>query len=167
MDQLNLKVIQNSPVWKVEFTVVPGRENNNDRDCSLIGTLGFPSVSIPVRDIMPAKCVCVSVLCFVKPNLTFSLPPSLSPRLLRALPCRRGSPLLIGVRSKYELSTENIPIQYNSGELCSFPLSASIRLRCTLNLSHAAAMSVYTPARTDTHTLHSGRTNPGFLHEPA
>uniref|UniRef100_A0A8C7KRJ9 glutamine--fructose-6-phosphate transaminase (isomerizing) n=1 Tax=Oncorhynchus kisutch TaxID=8019 RepID=A0A8C7KRJ9_ONCKI len=31
----------------------------------------------------------------------------------------RGSPLLIGVRSKYELSAEHIPIQYNSGELCS------------------------------------------------
>uniref|UniRef100_A0A8C8FQ19 glutamine--fructose-6-phosphate transaminase (isomerizing) n=1 Tax=Oncorhynchus tshawytscha TaxID=74940 RepID=A0A8C8FQ19_ONCTS len=32
------------------------------------------------------------------------------------------SPLLIGVRSKYELSAEHIPIQYNTGELCS-PLS--------------------------------------------
>ncbi|XP_076021104.1 glutamine--fructose-6-phosphate aminotransferase [isomerizing] 2 [Genypterus blacodes] len=32
-----------------------------------------------------------------------------------AVATRRGSPLLIGVRSKYELPTENIPIQYNSG----------------------------------------------------
>ncbi|XP_071765813.1 glutamine--fructose-6-phosphate aminotransferase [isomerizing] 2 isoform X1 [Centroberyx gerrardi] len=31
-----------------------------------------------------------------------------------AVGTRRGSPLLIGVRSKYELSTEHIPIQYNS-----------------------------------------------------
>uniref|UniRef100_A0A6Q2X234 glutamine--fructose-6-phosphate transaminase (isomerizing) n=1 Tax=Esox lucius TaxID=8010 RepID=A0A6Q2X234_ESOLU len=31
-----------------------------------------------------------------------------------AVATRRGSPLLIGVRSKYELSTEQIPIQYNS-----------------------------------------------------
>uniref|UniRef100_A0A8C7N4J5 glutamine--fructose-6-phosphate transaminase (isomerizing) n=1 Tax=Oncorhynchus kisutch TaxID=8019 RepID=A0A8C7N4J5_ONCKI len=36
-----------------------------------------------------------------------------------AVATRRGSPLLIGVRSKYELSAEHIPIQYNSGELCS------------------------------------------------
>ncbi|KAG5844209.1 hypothetical protein ANANG_G00159800 [Anguilla anguilla] len=32
-----------------------------------------------------------------------------------AVATRRGSPLLIGVRSKYELSTEQIPIQYNNG----------------------------------------------------
>ncbi|XP_036404651.1 glutamine--fructose-6-phosphate aminotransferase [isomerizing] 2-like [Megalops cyprinoides] len=32
-----------------------------------------------------------------------------------AVATRRGSPLLIGVRSKYELSTEHIPIQYNCG----------------------------------------------------
>uniref|UniRef100_A0A8P4GKI5 glutamine--fructose-6-phosphate transaminase (isomerizing) n=1 Tax=Dicentrarchus labrax TaxID=13489 RepID=A0A8P4GKI5_DICLA len=32
-----------------------------------------------------------------------------------AVSTRRGSPLLIGVRSEHELSTENIPIQYNSG----------------------------------------------------
>uniref|UniRef100_A0A8C8LYT7 glutamine--fructose-6-phosphate transaminase (isomerizing) n=1 Tax=Oncorhynchus tshawytscha TaxID=74940 RepID=A0A8C8LYT7_ONCTS len=38
------------------------------------------------------------------------------------------SPLLIGVRSKYELSAEHIPIQYNTGELCS-PLSDSITLQ--------------------------------------
>uniref|UniRef100_A0A4W5R9S7 glutamine--fructose-6-phosphate transaminase (isomerizing) n=1 Tax=Hucho hucho TaxID=62062 RepID=A0A4W5R9S7_9TELE len=31
-----------------------------------------------------------------------------------AIATRRGSPLLIGVRSKYELSMEQIPIQYNS-----------------------------------------------------
>ncbi|KAE8286018.1 Glutamine--fructose-6-phosphate aminotransferase [isomerizing] 2 [Larimichthys crocea] len=31
-----------------------------------------------------------------------------------AVATRRGSPLLIGVRSEHELSTENIPIQYNS-----------------------------------------------------
>ncbi|KAM9377021.1 glutamine--fructose-6-phosphate aminotransferase [isomerizing] 2 isoform 1-T1 [Pholidichthys leucotaenia] len=30
---------------------------------------------------------------------------------------RRGSPLLIGVRSEQELSTEHIPVQYNSGHL--------------------------------------------------
>ncbi|XP_066573046.1 glutamine--fructose-6-phosphate aminotransferase [isomerizing] 2 isoform X2 [Amia ocellicauda] len=34
-----------------------------------------------------------------------------------AVATRRGSPLLIGVRSKYELSTQHIPIQYNSGHL--------------------------------------------------
>ncbi|KAJ8387869.1 hypothetical protein AAFF_G00149040 [Aldrovandia affinis] len=32
-----------------------------------------------------------------------------------AVATRRGSPLLIGIRSKYELSTEQIPIQYNNG----------------------------------------------------
>uniref|UniRef100_A0A4W6CDU9 Glutamine--fructose-6-phosphate aminotransferase [isomerizing] 1 n=1 Tax=Lates calcarifer TaxID=8187 RepID=A0A4W6CDU9_LATCA len=37
-----------------------------------------------------------------------------------AVSTRRGSPLLIGVRSEHELSTEHIPIQYNSGELCFF-----------------------------------------------
>uniref|UniRef100_A0A3B4WPY7 glutamine--fructose-6-phosphate transaminase (isomerizing) n=1 Tax=Seriola lalandi dorsalis TaxID=1841481 RepID=A0A3B4WPY7_SERLL len=36
-----------------------------------------------------------------------------------AVSTRRGSPLLIGVRSEHELPTEQIPIQYNSGELCS------------------------------------------------
>uniref|UniRef100_A0A671WHN7 glutamine--fructose-6-phosphate transaminase (isomerizing) n=1 Tax=Sparus aurata TaxID=8175 RepID=A0A671WHN7_SPAAU len=34
-----------------------------------------------------------------------------------AVSTRRGSPLLIGVRSEHEQLTENIPIQYNSGEL--------------------------------------------------
>uniref|UniRef100_A0A8C5G8D1 Glutamine--fructose-6-phosphate aminotransferase [isomerizing] 1 n=1 Tax=Gouania willdenowi TaxID=441366 RepID=A0A8C5G8D1_GOUWI len=34
-----------------------------------------------------------------------------------AVSTRRGSPLLIGVRSKFELLTEQIPVQYNSGEL--------------------------------------------------
>uniref|UniRef100_A0A8C9YHD9 glutamine--fructose-6-phosphate transaminase (isomerizing) n=1 Tax=Sander lucioperca TaxID=283035 RepID=A0A8C9YHD9_SANLU len=33
-----------------------------------------------------------------------------------AVSTRRGSPLLIGVRSEHELSTENIPIQYNTGD---------------------------------------------------
>ncbi|XP_022045209.1 glutamine--fructose-6-phosphate aminotransferase [isomerizing] 2 [Acanthochromis polyacanthus] len=32
-----------------------------------------------------------------------------------AVSTRRGSPLLIGVRSEHELSTEHIPVQYNSG----------------------------------------------------
>uniref|UniRef100_A0A8D2ZPC2 glutamine--fructose-6-phosphate transaminase (isomerizing) n=1 Tax=Scophthalmus maximus TaxID=52904 RepID=A0A8D2ZPC2_SCOMX len=36
-----------------------------------------------------------------------------------AVSTRRGSPLLIGVRSEAELSTEQIPVQYNSGEFCS------------------------------------------------
>uniref|UniRef100_A0A8C5EIB0 glutamine--fructose-6-phosphate transaminase (isomerizing) n=1 Tax=Gouania willdenowi TaxID=441366 RepID=A0A8C5EIB0_GOUWI len=36
-----------------------------------------------------------------------------------AVSTRRGSPLLIGVRSKFELLTEQIPVQYNSGELRS------------------------------------------------
>uniref|UniRef100_A0A7N6AX83 glutamine--fructose-6-phosphate transaminase (isomerizing) n=1 Tax=Anabas testudineus TaxID=64144 RepID=A0A7N6AX83_ANATE len=36
-----------------------------------------------------------------------------------AVATRRGSPLLIGVRSEHELQTEHIPVQYNSGELCS------------------------------------------------
>uniref|UniRef100_A0A8C9YHM5 glutamine--fructose-6-phosphate transaminase (isomerizing) n=1 Tax=Sander lucioperca TaxID=283035 RepID=A0A8C9YHM5_SANLU len=34
-----------------------------------------------------------------------------------AVSTRRGSPLLIGVRSEHELSTENIPIQYNTGDM--------------------------------------------------
>ncbi|XP_029297941.1 glutamine--fructose-6-phosphate aminotransferase [isomerizing] 2 [Cottoperca gobio] len=34
-----------------------------------------------------------------------------------AVSTRRGSPLLIGVRSEHELSTEDIPIQYNSAHL--------------------------------------------------
>ncbi|XP_046873455.1 glutamine--fructose-6-phosphate aminotransferase [isomerizing] 2-like [Hypomesus transpacificus] len=34
-----------------------------------------------------------------------------------AIATRRGSPLLIGVRSMYELSMEEIPIQYNTGHL--------------------------------------------------
>uniref|UniRef100_A0AAY4C626 glutamine--fructose-6-phosphate transaminase (isomerizing) n=1 Tax=Denticeps clupeoides TaxID=299321 RepID=A0AAY4C626_9TELE len=46
---------------------------------------------------------------------------------------RRGSPLLIGVRSKYQLSTDQIPIQYNCKIHChthpSFP---------TFKLSHSA-----------------------------
>ncbi|XP_056301911.1 glutamine--fructose-6-phosphate aminotransferase [isomerizing] 2 [Danio aesculapii] len=33
-----------------------------------------------------------------------------------AVATRRGSPLLIGVRSQYELSTEQIPVQYNCGD---------------------------------------------------
>ncbi|XP_065143593.1 glutamine--fructose-6-phosphate aminotransferase [isomerizing] 2 [Paramisgurnus dabryanus] len=33
-----------------------------------------------------------------------------------AVATRRGSPLLIGVRSQYELSTEQIPVQYNRGD---------------------------------------------------
>uniref|UniRef100_A0A671WP15 glutamine--fructose-6-phosphate transaminase (isomerizing) n=1 Tax=Sparus aurata TaxID=8175 RepID=A0A671WP15_SPAAU len=49
---------------------------------------------------------------------------------------KRGSPLLIGVRSEHEQLTENIPIQYNSGELCStLSISAIIRLHRTLNFS--------------------------------
>uniref|UniRef100_A0A7N8X0N1 glutamine--fructose-6-phosphate transaminase (isomerizing) n=1 Tax=Mastacembelus armatus TaxID=205130 RepID=A0A7N8X0N1_9TELE len=35
-----------------------------------------------------------------------------------AVSTRRGSPLLIGVRSEHELSTEHIPVQYKNGELC-------------------------------------------------
>lgn len=65
------------------------------------------------------------------PTPSLLLPHFASPhplRLLHSPLCRRGSPLLIGVRSEHELSTENIPIQYNSGELCSpslcLPLSA-------------------------------------------
>ncbi|TDH07643.1 hypothetical protein EPR50_G00108760 [Perca flavescens] len=34
-----------------------------------------------------------------------------------AVSTRRGSPLLIGVRSEHELSTENIPIQYNTARV--------------------------------------------------
>uniref|UniRef100_A0A3Q3JW79 glutamine--fructose-6-phosphate transaminase (isomerizing) n=1 Tax=Monopterus albus TaxID=43700 RepID=A0A3Q3JW79_MONAL len=37
-----------------------------------------------------------------------------------AVSTRRGSPLLIGVRSEHELLTEHIPVQYNSGEFCKF-----------------------------------------------
>uniref|UniRef100_A0A8C9YGA8 glutamine--fructose-6-phosphate transaminase (isomerizing) n=1 Tax=Sander lucioperca TaxID=283035 RepID=A0A8C9YGA8_SANLU len=38
-----------------------------------------------------------------------------------AVSTRRGSPLLIGVRSEHELSTENIPIQYNTGDVLYKP----------------------------------------------
>uniref|UniRef100_A0A8C1RRS1 glutamine--fructose-6-phosphate transaminase (isomerizing) n=1 Tax=Cyprinus carpio TaxID=7962 RepID=A0A8C1RRS1_CYPCA len=38
-----------------------------------------------------------------------------------AVATRRGSPLLIGVRSQYELSTEQIPVQYNCGNSLSIP----------------------------------------------
>lgn len=64
-------------------------------------------------------------LCVCKILILSCLPPrphflSLSvPSSLHSHPGRRGSPLLIGVRSEHELLTENIPIQYNSGELCS------------------------------------------------
>lgn len=34
-----------------------------------------------------------------------------------AVSTRRGSPLLIGVRSEHELATENIPVQYNSAHI--------------------------------------------------
>uniref|UniRef100_A0A3Q3LMT0 glutamine--fructose-6-phosphate transaminase (isomerizing) n=1 Tax=Mastacembelus armatus TaxID=205130 RepID=A0A3Q3LMT0_9TELE len=37
-----------------------------------------------------------------------------------AVSTRRGSPLLIGVRSEHELSTEHIPVQYKNGELSHF-----------------------------------------------
>uniref|UniRef100_A0AAX7STF2 glutamine--fructose-6-phosphate transaminase (isomerizing) n=1 Tax=Astatotilapia calliptera TaxID=8154 RepID=A0AAX7STF2_ASTCA len=36
-----------------------------------------------------------------------------------AVATRRGSPMVIGVRSEHELLTEHIPVQYNSGELYS------------------------------------------------
>lgn len=39
---------------------------------------------------------------------------------------RRGSPLLIGVRSKYKLSTEQIPILYRT---CEFPEDISSQLQ--------------------------------------
>uniref|UniRef100_A0A674MS35 glutamine--fructose-6-phosphate transaminase (isomerizing) n=1 Tax=Takifugu rubripes TaxID=31033 RepID=A0A674MS35_TAKRU len=39
---------------------------------------------------------------------------------------RRGSPLLIGVRSKEELLTDNIQVQYNGGESCSSDSSTAI-----------------------------------------
>lgn len=45
------------------------------------------------------------------------------PRALRAVTgvsCRRGSPLLIGVRSEHKLSTDHIPILYRTGE-CERP----------------------------------------------
>uniref|UniRef100_A0A8C9YH30 Glutamine--fructose-6-phosphate aminotransferase [isomerizing] 1 n=1 Tax=Sander lucioperca TaxID=283035 RepID=A0A8C9YH30_SANLU len=45
-----------------------------------------------------------------------------------AVSTRRGSPLLIGVRSEHELSTENIPIQYNTGD-CSQPRAHSFLLK--------------------------------------
>lgn len=49
----------------------------------------------------------------VKPNLSPISPPP--PPYLG----RRGSPMVIGVRSEHELLTEHIPVQYNSGELYS------------------------------------------------
>ncbi|TMS17708.1 Glutamine--fructose-6-phosphate aminotransferase [isomerizing] 2 [Larimichthys crocea] len=52
----------------------------------------------------------LSVLHFIK----FLLLTSHSLHHHFSLSSRRGSPLLIGVRSEHELSTENIPIQYNS-----------------------------------------------------
>uniref|UniRef100_A0A8D0CHH4 glutamine--fructose-6-phosphate transaminase (isomerizing) n=1 Tax=Scleropages formosus TaxID=113540 RepID=A0A8D0CHH4_SCLFO len=66
-----------------------------------------------------------------------------------AVATRRGSPLLIGVRSKYELSTDQIPIQYNSGKgsckrffffffvpsVCIF-LTAHLLLLCSAIIEH-------------------------------
>uniref|UniRef100_A0AAR2K006 glutamine--fructose-6-phosphate transaminase (isomerizing) n=1 Tax=Pygocentrus nattereri TaxID=42514 RepID=A0AAR2K006_PYGNA len=39
---------------------------------------------------------------------------------------RRGSPLLIGVRCQYKLSTDQIPIQYNSGDIATYFISLSL-----------------------------------------
>lgn len=41
------------------------------------------------------------------------------PLILLTCSNRRGSPLLIGVRSEEELLTDNIQVQYNGGESCS------------------------------------------------
>uniref|UniRef100_A0A8C8CVA6 glutamine--fructose-6-phosphate transaminase (isomerizing) n=1 Tax=Oncorhynchus tshawytscha TaxID=74940 RepID=A0A8C8CVA6_ONCTS len=46
-----------------------------------------------------------------------------------AVATRRGSPLLIGVRSKYELSMEQIPIQYNSTGESLFSLWVPLETR--------------------------------------
>lgn len=45
------------------------------------------------------------------------------PQVLRLslCPCRRGSPLLIGVRSEHKLSTDHIPILYRTGERGAAP----------------------------------------------
>uniref|UniRef100_A0A673XLY2 glutamine--fructose-6-phosphate transaminase (isomerizing) n=1 Tax=Salmo trutta TaxID=8032 RepID=A0A673XLY2_SALTR len=61
-----------------------------------------------------------------------------------AVATRRGSPLLIGVRSKYELSAEHIPIQYNSGELCSsLPSLFSNVLDCLHPAVYGKAVEYY------------------------
>ncbi|XP_053735112.1 glutamine--fructose-6-phosphate aminotransferase [isomerizing] 2 [Synchiropus splendidus] len=53
-----------------------------------------------------------------------------------AVATRRGSPLLIGVRSENELTTENIPIQYNTGHFKEGVQEMNSRNRrdsCTIN----------------------------------
>ncbi|KAJ8254637.1 hypothetical protein GJAV_G00195310 [Gymnothorax javanicus] len=49
-----------------------------------------------------------------------------------AVATRRGSPLLIGVRSEFELSTEQIPIQYNSAP-CQSTVSDSAHMASATN----------------------------------
>lgn len=44
--------------------------------------------------------------------------------------CRRGSPLLIGVRSKYKLSTEQIPILYRTRKCFEKGLNRATGLQC-------------------------------------
>lgn len=44
-------------------------------------------------------------------------------------PYRRGSPLLIGVRSKYKLSTEQIPVLYRTRKFLEKDLSSTTLLR--------------------------------------
>lgn len=47
--------------------------------------------------------------------------------------CRRGSPLLIGVRSKYKLSTEQIPVLYRTCKLIN-PIRLFLRTKIVVTL---------------------------------
>uniref|UniRef100_A0A7N8YF38 glutamine--fructose-6-phosphate transaminase (isomerizing) n=1 Tax=Mastacembelus armatus TaxID=205130 RepID=A0A7N8YF38_9TELE len=58
-----------------------------------------------------------------------------------AVSTRRGSPLLIGVRSEHELSTEHIPVQYKNGELCP-SLSATLS-DCSNTMGDDKAVEYY------------------------
>uniref|UniRef100_A0A3B3QCC8 glutamine--fructose-6-phosphate transaminase (isomerizing) n=1 Tax=Paramormyrops kingsleyae TaxID=1676925 RepID=A0A3B3QCC8_9TELE len=49
---------------------------------------------------------------------------------------RRGSPLLIGVRSEYELSTQHIPIQYNNVLHGLFNAPPPLFLQCSAIIEH-------------------------------
>uniref|UniRef100_A0A3Q3LPP6 glutamine--fructose-6-phosphate transaminase (isomerizing) n=1 Tax=Mastacembelus armatus TaxID=205130 RepID=A0A3Q3LPP6_9TELE len=61
-----------------------------------------------------------------------------------AVSTRRGSPLLIGVRSEHELSTEHIPVQYKNGELCpSLSINSHNSSDCSNTMGDDKAVEYY------------------------
>lgn len=61
-------------------------------------------------------------------------------RAVTGVSCRRGSPLLIGVRSEHKLSTDHIPILYRTGE-CEPPPHGSSRSSLTQTNVQARAFT--------------------------